>query len=183
MTTIKGYEQHDEDIEIPKGAGIDGFLAAIRAVLKLPRVQDIRIDARGKISYSFLLRAGEAKQTLGVNFDDLMPYAVVRNADVQELILVNENAAVALLQMFRQVSIEHVYPVAFVVGAATTFWEWYEASTLMKAEIRDEVLSVPIFRDRACPDDVLLLCTSFRVGEPLSATQKVYKVQIPQVPT
>lgn len=183
MTTPKGYVQHDELIEVPKGTGLEGFLATLREVLKLPRVQDIRIDARGKISYSFFLREGEGKQSLGVDFDSLMPYAVVRNAEVQELELVNTNGAVALLQLFRQAAIDHVHPVALVTGAGTTFWEWYEASTGMKAEIRSEVLSLPLLRDRACPDDVLLLCTAFRAGETLVATQKVYKIQIPQVPT
>ena len=76
MGVPKGYQQHDEEIDVPKGTGLEGFLATVRAVLKLPRVQDIRIDSRGKISYSFFLREGEEKQLLGVNFDDLMPYAV-----------------------------------------------------------------------------------------------------------
>lgn len=177
------YVQHDEEIDIPKGTGIEGFLETIRQVLKLPRVQDIRIDARGKITYSFFLRNGEAKQALGVSFAELMPYAIVRNADVRELLLVNDNAAVALLQLFRQASIDHVFPVAFVTGAGTTVWDWYEASTQMKAEMRDELLSLPLLRDRMCPDDVLLLCTAFRAGDPLGATQKVYKIQIPPVRT
>lgn len=182
MASPKGFVQHDEVIEVPKGTGVEGFLRTVKEVLKLPRVQDIHIDSRGKIEYTFFLREGEQKRALTMKFDDLMPYALVRNSKVVEVQDPPNYAAGALLAMFRAASLDHVIPIAFVMGANSAFWGWYEASTGMKAEIQEELLGLPIYTDRACPDEVLLLCAAFSRGSELVEVQKAYKINIPERP-
>jgi HPt (histidine-containing phosphotransfer) domain-containing protein len=177
----KGYTQHEEEIEVPRGTGVRGFLATIAQVLKLPRVQRVEIDSKGKIIYSFLLRDGEEQRALGMKFDDLMPYAIARNAEVQELPTVDSKAQIALLQMIRVCSIERLYPLAWVTGTGTKLWEWYERTTGLGAELRDELLSFPVFTDKDCPDEALLLFTGSSRHDLLENAQKVYKIVIPQV--
>lgn len=181
MAAPKGYTQHDEVIEIPKGTGIEGFIRTIREVLKLPRVQDIHITNQGSIEYTFYLRDGEEKRVVTMKFDELMPMAVVRNAEVQEVQDVDRSAPIALLQMFRAAAMDHLSPVAFVTGANSGFWPWYEGTSGMKAEIREVLAGLPVFSDRACPDEVLLLCAAFRKEGDLVDTKKAYKIAIPQV--
>jgi hypothetical protein len=183
MTAPKGYEQHEEEMDIPKGSGAEGFLRAIKDILKLPRVQEIHIDARGKISYTFFLREGETKRVATPKFEDLMPFAIVRNAKVVEVdVSEKEKAGAALAHLFRAPAIDHMFPVAFVVGASTTFWEWYEYSFGMKADFQEELFSLPVHSDRMAPDDVILLCAAFSRNRDLAETQKVYKLLIPKVP-
>lgn len=183
MSAPKGYVQHDEVIEVPKGTGIEGFIRTIREVLKLPRVQDIHIRNNGKVEYSFFLRDGEEKRTLTMNFDNLMPMAVVRNAEVQEVTDVDRFAPIALMQMFRVAAMEHLVPIAFVTGASSQFWPWYEGTSKMKAEIRSTLAGLPVHADRACPDEVLLLCCAFRKESELADMKKAYKIAIPAVVT
>ncbi len=180
MAAPKGYVQYDETIQVPPGTGVEGFMSSLREVLKLPNVQDIHINRQGQIEYTFFLREGQQKDVLTVNFDVLMPMAVVRNAQVQEVLGRDASAAVAVLQMFRAAALEHLQPIAFIMGVSSPFWLWYEATTSLKAERRDELFGLPVHVDRTCPDEALLLCTSFAKSE-LADTHKTYKIDIPQV--
>jgi hypothetical protein len=182
MAAPKGYTQHEEVIEVPKGTGLEGFIRTVREVLKLPRVQDIHISM-GKIEYTFFLRDGEEKRVVTMNFDTLMPMAVVRNTEVREVSDIDRSAPVALLQMFRASAMDHLAPIAFVTGANSHFWPWYEGTSKMKAEMRDVLAGLPVFADRACPDEVLLLCAAFRKESELVEMKKAYKIAIPSVVT
>ena len=123
------YEEVTGTIEVPKNVGIKGFLKAIEALLALPRVQSINIDARGQVEYRHFVREGEGNGPLEVTFDSLMPYAVIRNSRVVELGDPDLNAAVALGQLFNMAAADHLHPVALVGGANTHLWSWYESST------------------------------------------------------
>lgn len=177
------YEEQNQSVEIPKGTGIEGFLRAIREILQLPRVQELHIDARGNITYKYFLREGEAPSALDLEFESLMPYAIVRNGNVQEVVVKATNAAVVLGQMFGRAAADHMYPVAWVGGANTMFWTWFDTSMGFKTLLQEELYGLPFLRDRMVEDSVLILCTAYGRRAALVDTQRSYKVLIPKVTT
>lgn len=181
MSAPKGFTQHEEEMDVPKGSGVEGFLACVKQVLKLPRVQSINIDSRGKISYTFFLRDGEEAIKATAKFEELMPYAIVRNGSVVEVPKASSNAAIAIAQLFRAAAIDHLYPVAFVTGALSNLWLWYEKSFNLSPDFKEELFGLPLYVDRHAPDEALLMCTAFSRHRDLSETQKTYKVLIPPV--
>jgi hypothetical protein len=173
------YEEVLESIEIPKNVGIKGFLRAVEDILKLPRVQDINIDARGRVDYRYYLREGEEKKPLGTDFSSLTPYGVMRNGKVTELADPSKNAAVALGQLFDAAAVDHVFATVMVGGAKSQFWDWYKASTGVALLSREELCSVPFLTDRMVEDNVLILCAAYSRGGALVDTQRSYKLVIP----
>lgn len=178
---MSDYEEVHGEVEVPRNAGVRGFLKAIEDILKLPRVQDIHIDARGKVSYRHFLREGEERKALSVDFGSLMPYAVIRNSQCVELVDPDLNACVAAGQLFNMAAGDHLHPVALVGGANTGFWKWLEHSTGLVVPSEHEVFGVPFMRDRQLEDYVLVLCAAYARGAALVDTQKSYKLVIPQV--
>lgn len=181
MAAPKGYIQYDETIEVPPGTGVEGFMRSVREVLRLPNVNNITINSKGKIDYTFYMRDGEEKRVATVNFDTLMPMAIVRNARVQEVVNRDDSATVAILQMFRAASLDHLAPIAFITGANSLLWPWYEFTTPLLAERRDELFGLPVHLDRQCPDETLLLAAAFTPRAELIDMHKAYKIDLPPV--
>lgn len=177
------YEEVVGVVEVPKAAGIEGFLLGIKDILSLPRVQSIHIDARGRIEYKHYVRTGEPYQPLKVSLDSLMPYAVVRNGTVTELADPDYNAAVALGQLFNAAEADHLYPVCLIGGANTRLWKWYEGSTATTLSSRESLFGVPYTADRMVDDGVIILAAAFARGGALIDTQKSYKLVIPTIPS
>src|SRR5580692_5099232 len=142
------YERHDEEIDIPKGSGKAGLIEAIKGVLSLPRVQNISINAQGKITYSFFLRKGEEAKPPAIEFDKVMPYAIARNGQISELQYPKGNAITACADLFERASRDHMAPVAFLGGEKSGFWAWYADSLGREdTEEHDELLGLPFLRD------------------------------------
>jgi hypothetical protein len=175
------YKEIEQVIEVPKNTGVSGFLKTIESILKLPRVQNISVNAIGRVTYRRFLKDGESDEVLKVDFESLMPYAVIRNSTVLELAKPSENAAVALGQLFEMASRDQLNPVAFVGGANTNFWAWYAASTKLSIFVREEVHGIPFLTDRQLEDGVLVLCAAYARAGILVDTQKSYKLVIPRL--
>lgn len=173
------YTEITGTIEVPKNAGIEGFLKAIKGVLKLLRVQSINIRANGTIEYTYYLREGEqAKPELQISFDELMPYAIIRNGDVQELRNVPTVASTAIMALFDLAAVDQLHPTALVVGANSQLWDWYQQS-MDRVFSKEEVCGVPIFRERLLEDHVVVLCAGYIRGGELIDTKRSYKICIP----
>jgi hypothetical protein len=177
------YEEVNDVVEVPKNTGVQGFLKTVEEVLKLPRVQEIRIDARGRVNVRYFVREGEQKKPFGMDFETLLPYAIIRNNPVIELVDVDANAAIAIGQLFDLAAADHLFPVAFVGGPASLFWQWYETTTGFRLTSHEELYGVPFLSDRALEDYVLVLCAAYTRGAALIDTQRSYKLVIPQVQT
>jgi hypothetical protein len=177
------YEEVKGTVEVPPNAGIRGFLRAIEEVLKLPRVQEIHVNARGNISFTHFARTGEQRQPIEVNFESILPYSIIRNSRVEELVAPNVNAAVAVGQLFGMSARDHVVPVAFVGGAKTAFWRWLDTSTgLPLSGVSTEVaFGIPFLYDRQLEDRVLVLCAAYTRASALVDVQRSYKLVIPEV--
>lgn len=166
-------------IDVPKNTGHEGFLHTLRQILKLPRVQSVEINARGKVTYQRFVAEDEPKM-VGVDFTGVEPWHIIRNAadGVEELVLGTYNAAVVLAGVLDRASTEKLYPTAFVMSPNTVFWLWYPHTTSFSLASRDTICGLPIHFDRHIPDTTLILCASFARDGALVDTQKAYKVEM-----
>lgn len=165
-------------VDIPKNTGIEGFLITLRELLKKPRVQEIRIDARGKISYRRMVQDGE-DNALNVDLETVTPSGVMARAVVEELALPPHlPAAVALGKLFDRFAIDRVAPLAFVSGPGTIFWEWYKITTKSAIHSRDHIFGLPLITDKRVPDTALLLMGTTLSSDSIIDTTNVLKLEM-----
>jgi hypothetical protein len=174
------HKENVETISVPRGTGEEGFLAAIRKILRKPRVQYIHIDSRGSIKYSWIAREGENIEPLGVDFESLLPSTIVRANEIEEIQPKND-AAGTVSALFNAAVLEHLHPVGFVLGGGSTFWSWHQKSVgvELKASYR-EIYGLPYYVDEQMPDYVMTLCCAFTRESTLVDTRKSFKVILPQ---
>lgn len=174
------YVEREQTVEVPKETGVDGFLFALKQILKLSRVAHVNIDSRGVIKVKRWVRQDEDEDTrLAIDFDGLHPYNIIRNGEVEDLGYADQNDPLKYLaDMFRVASSDHMSCVAFVSGADTIFYKWCDR--LAKVRFKDEVFGLPLLRDRFIEDDVLLLCTAYGKGAGMQDVRKSYKITIPR---
>lgn len=175
------YELHEEELVPPKGSGIPGLLKAITEIVGLPRVQEIRIKASGKIEYDFYMRKNDKAPGLVVNFEKAMPFAIVRNALIQEIPYPSSHAAVAIAELFTVAGKEHMAPIAFLGSDNTGFWSWYEDTTGLNPDTKEELFGLPVLSDPQMPEMSLLLCTGYKRNAIITDTVKSFKITIPKV--
>lgn len=170
--------EQTSNIDVPKNTGIEGFVLTIREILKRPRLQEIRIDARGKITYKRLVQDGE-DQPLNVDLETVTPKGVMTRALLQELVLPpNLPAAVSISKMFDRFTIDQVQPLVFVSGTGTIFWEWYEATTRSALYARTHAFGMPFVLDRDIPDTALLLFGTTLGSASLIDTTHILKLEM-----
>lgn len=170
-----------DTVEIPKGTGLDGFFKALGLILRRPRVQKIEIEPQGKITYRFFARE-EDPQHVDVDFDQIMPYAIMRNSTVVELPDPSPNAAVAVAQLFAAAAEDRLFPVGLATGTASQVWAWFERTVGIKLRHQEELYGLPVFPDRHIPDDTLSLLAAYGRSTSLLDTRHVYKIVIPPLP-
>jgi len=174
------FQEQSDTIEVPRGTGIDGFVAVIRGLLKLPRVQYINIDGNGRVRYARVVRKGEAVRPADLDFSSLYPSTIIRNAQLKEL-PEERVAAFAIAKMFQAASYEKLYPISFVTNPKTTLWQWHDDTTGINiAHSEDSLYGVPLLFDENIPAYVLVLCTGYMPGSPMSETRKSFKITMPQ---
>jgi hypothetical protein len=175
------YEEVTGTEAVPQATGITGFLKVIESVLKLPRVQEITINAKGEIKYRYFLKAGEAARTLDIDLESVTPAMVIRNNKLEELPNPSGLAPMALCQLFNLVARDRLHPVAFVVGPNTCLWDWYTQTAGFAPIRRDELHGVPLLVEKKYEEQTLVLCASYTRSAALIDTQSSYKLVIPKV--
>lgn len=174
------FQEVTDTVEVPTHAGVEGFLAAIRKIIKQPRVTQLNIDVAGKVTYTRFARPEEPRKHIEVDFESVAPGAIVRNLELEELNAFHllDNAAVCIAAMFQAASLEQMYPVGFVTGANSSLFDWHKQTTGVVL-INNTAYGYPIFRDRFIPDETLLLVTAFARGAGLMDARKSYKIAMP----
>lgn len=179
------YKDILKEVQVPPGTGHRGFLRVIEEILKLPRIQEISINAMGVVSYrqSVPVEAESEGPTLAqVNFSNLEPYNIVRNSVVEELpdLPPTVGAPYALTMMLAAVSIASLYPLAFVVSPSSTLWDWLQRTAPKEVLMRKEQLyGLPLYTDRLVEDHVLLLCAGFSPSRDIADTNRTFKLSMP----
>jgi hypothetical protein len=175
------YEEVKGTTLVPQAAGIIGFLKTIESVLKLPRVQEININAKGEVAYRYFLKAGEEARTLDIDLESVLPAMVIRNSKLEELTNPAVSAPVALCQLFNLVARDRLHPVAFVAGPNTCLWDWYTQTAGFAPIRKDELQGVPLLVEKTYEEQTLVLCASYTRSAALIDTQSSYKLVIPKV--
>lgn len=159
------YQEKTSSVMVPKNTGIDGFLKTLRNILTLPRVQGIRIDAKGKIDYTRYVREGEPDNPITVDYSELEPWAIIRNGTIEELYHKESTPATNVIAaMFNWVAREGLTPVAFASGVETNFWQWHRQTAGVELSRTSSVYGLPLYTDRQMPDYSLVLCAGYVKG-------------------
>ena len=174
------YKEVTQTVEIPQHSGMEGFIAVIRQILRLPKVTRVEFDSIGKVTYTRYARAEEPRKNIDFDFDTVTPAALVRNIDLQELDLfyMLGNAAVCMSRMFYAAEVDHMVPVALLTGANTVFYDWHLATTGVPVG-HDSAYGLPLYRDRFIPDETLLLVVAYSRDASLVDARKSYKIGLP----
>lgn len=172
-------------VRVPRNTGVEGFLDTIRQLLRRPRVQEIRVDVRGTVSFRrFALASeedGDNDNNYGIDLTSLHPYAIVRNAQVKEFMPPADlSAAVVVGLMFEKSAQENLRPLSFVTGTDPVLWAWYRFTTGHELAESDTFFGLPLLRDRQIPDTVLLLCSGYGRDAAFVDTRVSYKVEMPR---
>ena len=179
---MSGFREQIDVVEVPRNTGMDGFLRTVRTLLSKPKVQEINIDARGKIRCKRYVREDEEDvRNAGIDFEDLSPAAVVRNTQVEEVpILEGASSAVVLGALFDTVSAAQLTPVAFVTGAGTSLWDWYKTTTGTPLRSKTTLHGLPLYTDRNIPDTALLLTAAYGKNAALVDARNTFKIEMPR---
>jgi len=175
------YREIERSLSIPRGTGRDGFLRVIGDILKLPKVQEISIQANGKVKYRQFVHkdSQDNEHVLNVDLETLKPYFVLRNCRIRELHLPEDILApVAISMLFAEASREGMAPVAFVSSPDTRFWEWHGRTSGVVFG-KEEAYGLPVYTDEELPDEVFFLCASYSREARLIDTKSAYKLSIP----
>lgn len=156
---MQDYEEVTQTIEVPKNVGVEGFLRTVREILRLEGVQQLVVSLRGQVTYKRLIPAGFSTWQIGVDFEGLEPSYVIRHGTILEVVdSYPSSPAVTVAQMYDQLAIERLTPVCWAVGAATTLYRWFHASTGYAPKMQESFYGLPVYTDRAIPDSVVILC-------------------------
>jgi len=167
-----------QSVEIPKNTGVEGFVVTIRELLRRPRIQEILIDAKGKVSYKRLVSDGE-EDPINIDLETVTPYSLISNATLEEMLLPPHlPAATVIGRMFDRFAIDQVYPLAFVSGIGTIFWEWYRVTTKAALHSRSSIFGLPLVLDRHIPETALILCGSSARSTSLVDTTIALKLEM-----
>ena len=174
------YQLKSDVITVSKNTGIDGFMYTIKTILKLKRVQSINIDTKGTIKYERYVTDAEDVVSIGVDYEGLEPYNVLRNSEIEELVTRLTNPLSVVANMFDMLSMEKLFPSAFVTGADTILHRWMaEGAGGVQLFRKSSILfGIPVLTDRNCPDTALILCGAYTRDAAVVDTQKAFKVEM-----
>jgi hypothetical protein len=173
--TAPGYEEERKTLQIPAAVGKAGYLRVISALLDLLRVQQIVI-APGKVEYFRLRASDEPENPTDVELETLMPYSIIRNHPLDELIVAApSNAAVAVGQLLTAVTLAGLRPAAFVTGPDTLLYRWYYSTTAQKLP-KGSVFGVPLLVDPGIGGEALVVCAAYGPNAMLIDTVRSFKI-------
>jgi hypothetical protein len=176
------FEQVSEVVEVPRHSGKEGFVQLIRTILNLGHVQDIHVQANGKVTYKYLAAKDVERPAFNPEqlFERVSPSCVVRNSILQEIVVdVKANAMETLFRVMRIARLDRVETISWVTGADTILPVWLtKRSTIPEDVIRpyDVLMGLPVWKDRMLPDESLILCCGSNLGADLADTTHSYKI-------
>lgn len=175
------YQEVQDVLDVPRHAGVEGFLLAIRSILKMPRVTGIAIDNRGKVTFTRYVRKEEPRKQIEIDFETVAPSAVIRNGRVIEVDVEAHqgNAAACLAHMFLRAANDHMFPVGWIVSPNSRLAAWHTATTQVNLP-SDSAYGLPIHRDRHIPDESLILACAYGPDAALVDVQLAYKITMPE---
>jgi hypothetical protein len=177
------YQKVTGQVDVPKNTGVEGFLRTIKEILNLENIQDVHIDAHGKVTYTRYSMGG-LDVPVGVDFEGMEPSAIMRYGSIHE-VTGGGPPHVLVAAMFDQVAVERLVPICWVVGGSSVFWAWYQSSGVQLSS-RDRLYGLPIHFDRGVPDTALILAAAYSRGAATVDCHRFLKLEMEEwsvVPT
>ena len=175
------YVERTDEVDVPKNTGVPGLNKLLTEMLtEIPRIKEITIKSNGKVRYTWYAPVGAPEKILQIQFESLMPYAVIRNAAVAEV--TPRYPYMRLSALFMACEKDHLYPICFVAGTDSLLQKWLVSAFGLEYEHMESIYGYPLLLDKDVPDDVLILCASFGRTNQLADTYCCYKVllEVPQ---
>lgn len=170
------YIEERQEQEVPSAAGVEVYLAVVRSVLSLPRVQEVVIKV-GKVRWHRFKKPDEPDRNLEIDLDTLMPYGVIRTHEVQELRPLPD-AAASIGAMLAQAHVDGLNPIAWVSGPGSLLHSWYQDTSGLLLP-KDSVHGFDLLLDPNIGHETLILCTGFGKRAALVDTVRSYKITMP----
>jgi hypothetical protein len=168
------FEERADSITIPKNTGLSGLLQTIKALLtEIPRVKELKLTSAGVLSYTWFAPTDIETRPLHVPFETLQPYSIVRNSLIEEVAVPTQQAL--LLSLFATCQRDKLYPICFVLGSKSIFWEWLMGVNGVSMPRDSSIFGYPLLMDEFVPNDTLLLCTGYARSQHIEDTYLVYK--------
>lgn len=178
------YREVEDSIDVPRNAGMEGVVKLLRRYLSMPRVQDIHINARGRVTVRRYVLGNDGARNSGVEdgfFDELSPYRIARNTHMTEWTPPAwSNASITLMALFDVVAQEQLKPLAFLTGAQTLFWDWVHVTTGYRFSAFESLYGVSVYSEEEVPDSTLILLAGFGRDAALVDAHRAYKLEIPR---
>lgn len=172
--TPNGYVEERKSYKIPPAVGTAGYLRVLDAILQLARVQKISVTP-GSIEYLRLRAEDEPEHSVEVELETLMPYSIIRNRPLDELVATSPNAAVVIGQLFTAATLAGLHPAGLVTGADTWLYRWYHTTTGSKLA-KGHVFGAPLLVDSNLPSETLVLCAAHGPYAKLVDTVRSFKI-------
>lgn len=181
----KEFREVNGSVPVPKHVGVTGLLEVVKKIVGLPRVQDIHIDGRKnplEVTFTRYAAADEPDSELGIDLDTLEPYAIIRSREIREIPDPSPNAVFAIAQLFRSLSDEGLWPVAWVGGAQSHFWAWHKRSAqFLPSRSIDDAYGLPFLMDHNLGDEALILVGAYSRTATLIDARLGLKISVPQL--
>jgi hypothetical protein len=174
------YTPIEVSVDVPLNTGVEGFLLALKKILRLSRVTDIYINDKGHVTYKRWVREeDDAESNVEIDFETVSPMSVIRNNEIEDLgFLPDDTALSRIAYMFYKSAVDQMYPLAIVIGADSVLPSWFKQSSNIDV-IGSQFYGLPLIKDRSVSDDLLLLCTSYGRGGSIVDIRKTYKITMP----
>jgi hypothetical protein len=172
-----------ETFEVPKETGKPGIVELFKGIIELKRVVEVHVMAHRapvKVTFKRFVADDEPDKPLAIDLESLTPYAVLRNGEIQEFDGGTGPAAVVLAHLFREVSLLGLWPIAFVSGRASRFWDWHkETMGMIPSQTREDAYGLPFMTDRQVDDSTLLLAASYDRTAAIIDAQRAFRLLLP----
>jgi hypothetical protein len=172
--------QVTRQIQVPAKTGLEGFLHAVREIIRKPQVLRIVIERTGTVLYTQRTENDEGEEdNIGISFDHLEPYAIIRNSATRELTYPPTlGASEVLTSMFDELALNGYAPICFVVSPNTELWNWIYFSSGIEVHHTGALLGYPLYEDKEIPDTALILCAGIGTSMALIDTKLAVKVEM-----
>ncbi len=169
------FVERTDEAEVPKNTGLPGLFKLLGEMLnEIPRIKEIVIKSSGKVRYTWYTPVGAPEKVLQVQFEDLRPYAVIRNTPMLEV--TPKFPHMRLSSLFLACDKDRLYPICFVAGAESLLWKWVVSAFGIEYDQMESIYGYPLLLDKDVPDDALILCASFARTNQLADAYRCYKV-------
>jgi hypothetical protein len=177
------YRPIEREVVVPKGTGHAGFLRVLEGILKRPRVQEVHILANGVVKFRQFVPStlpDTEIEEFQVDLETLRPYAVLRSCEIREMTTFSEDmpAPVVVSKLFAAAAQDALFPVAFISGSDSTFWEWHGRTSGVVFG-KESAYGQAVLPDPDVPNDAFFLCAAYGKEARLIDTKVAYKITVP----